>query len=49
VDEIAALAGPLAEAHVDALWDKAVRVLDAFLGGGTAPEPKPARREFWKR
>jgi len=35
---------------VDALWQRAVRVLDAFLGGGgDAPSPSPARRAFWKR
>jgi hypothetical protein len=31
---------------VDALWRDAVRVLDAFLGGGASA---PERRAFWKR
>jgi Ca-activated chloride channel family protein len=30
----------------DALWREAVRVLEAFLGGGA---PSPQRRAFWKR
>jgi Ca-activated chloride channel family protein len=38
---------------VDALWERAVRVLDAFLGGGAVggggDAPSAGRRAFWKR
>ncbi|XVQ10437.1 VIT domain-containing protein [Spirillospora sp. CA-255316] len=38
-----------ADASFDALWDRTIQTLDAFVQQGDEEKDKPGRRAFWKR